>query len=102
MSASTVQVQWADVPQPRAGTKGVEVQGVRADKAALPVKVACRVERQHCLTPDLQCVCQRGGGGGGVGVGAYGGVLHHGPVIPKEIVALVHGGEVLVHCLEGM
>ena len=26
-----------------------------------------------------------------MGVGAYGGVAHHGPVVPQEIVALVHG-----------
>ena len=46
MSASAVRVQWADVPQPQAGAKGVEVWGVWADKAALRVKVTRQVECQ--------------------------------------------------------
>ena len=52
----------ADVPQPRAGAKGVEARRVRADEAALRVEVARRVERRRRLAPDLRRARQRGQG----------------------------------------
>ena len=49
MSVSAIRVQWADIPQPWASAKAMEVRGVWVDKAALQVKVVCWVERQRRL-----------------------------------------------------
>ena len=49
MSVSAIWVQWADIPQPWASAKGMEVRGVWVEKAALQVKVVCWVERQRRL-----------------------------------------------------